>query len=140
MGDGHRLTWGTQWIRLGTLKLHSGLKLTEESEFCDVARYIMVYREALITGEMLRFWRRQNKSKATEQAGTSWVDVQKDDWTVYQTLWNGSDKENERKRTALEALGNKDFIHDNQFTRPPVFDGTAGMDDASVERMSVWDQ
>ncbi len=140
MGDGNNLAWGTQWIKLRTLKLHSGLELSEESEFCDVARYIMAYREALITGEMLRFWRRQNKSKVIGQAGTSWVDVQKDDWKVYQSLWHGSSKENERKRTALEALGNKDFTHDTQLTRPPVFDGAAGMDDAAVERLSVWDQ
>ena len=140
MGEGNRLAsrWGSQWTKLHTLKLHSGITLTEESEFCDVARYAMAYREALITGEMLRFWRRES-SKATGRAGSlSWVDVQRDDWTTYQDLWRSARKENERKRTALDALGSKEFVHENQLTRPPGLDGAAAVDD--VEIMSVWDQ
>ncbi|KAG4432991.1 hypothetical protein IFR05_011535 [Cadophora sp. M221] len=129
--------WSNQWTKLRTLKAHSGIELTEQSEFCDVARFVMAHREATITEEMLRWWMRRNKILGRP---VSWIDVQKDDWEIYRNLWLGGGKEDERKRNALESLGNKDFMGENQWSRPFVLDPLASQDDGAVERMSVWDQ
>ncbi|CZT03687.1 uncharacterized protein RCO7_07618 [Rhynchosporium graminicola] len=129
--------WGNQWTKLRTLKAYSGVEMTEESKFCDVASFVMAHREATITEEMLRWWMRRNKILGRP---VSWIEVLKDDWEVYKGLWCGDGKEHERKRDALVGLGNKDFMGENQWREPFVLDPLAMRDDGSVERMSVWDQ
>ncbi|KAH7391566.1 hypothetical protein BKA64DRAFT_108705 [Cadophora sp. MPI-SDFR-AT-0126] len=129
--------WSSQWTKLHTLKAYSGIELAEDSEFCDVARFVMAHREATITEEMLRWWMRRNKTLGRP---VSWIDVQKDDWADYRGLWMGGGKEEERKRNVLEGLGNKDFLGESQWTRPFVLDPLEERDEGAVERMSVWDQ
>ncbi|KAL2061593.1 hypothetical protein VTL71DRAFT_6970 [Oculimacula yallundae] len=129
--------WGNQWTKLRTLKAHSGIELTEESEFYDVAKFVIAHREATITEEMLRWWMRRNKILGRP---VSWIDVQKDNWEVYKNLWLGDGAEDKKKRIALESLGNKDFTGENQWSRPFVLDPMETQDDGAVERMSVWDQ
>lgn len=136
-GPERNVDWGNQWSKLRTLKVYSGIGLNEGSEFCDVARFAMAHREATITEMMLRWWMRRNKILGRP---VSWIDVQKDNWEDYRNLWLGGGKEDERKRNTLESLGSKDFMGENEWTRPFVLDLLAEQDQGVVERMSVWDQ
>lgn len=142
MGDGNDLSidWGTQWVKLRTLNVYSGLRLSPESEYSEVIQYVMAYREALITEEMLRFWMRRSKGSGRTRT-TNWIDVQKDDWEAYRDLWPAVEATTDqaRKRIALMALDSNDFVGGNQWTRPLVLDPNAAQDESAVERMSVWD-
>lgn len=133
--------WGNLWIKFRTLVVHSGIELSTSSEYCDVGRFVMAYREALLTEEMLRFWIRRSKNRGKARK-TNWIDVQKDDWTVYRDLWPafGATVEEKRKRNALLALDSKDFVGENQWTRPLALDPNAMQDQDAVERLSVWDE
>ncbi|KAJ5051949.1 uncharacterized protein L3040_001710 [Drepanopeziza brunnea f. sp. 'multigermtubi'] len=134
------IAWGNQWIKLRTLKIHSGLHLSAESEYSEVTRFVMAYRETLITEQMIRFSIRRTKSSCSMRT-VNWIDVQKDDWKVYADLWPavGATTDEARKRIALMALDSKDFVVDNQWTRPFDLDPNLEREPGVVERMSVWD-
>ncbi|KAK2626345.1 hypothetical protein QTJ16_004607 [Diplocarpon rosae] len=136
-GNDRSVDWGNQWIKLHTLIIRSGTELSEASEFGDVAHFVMAYREAMVTEDMLRFWMR--RSKNTGRART-WIGVQKDDWAQYKELWLSGRSEDERKRSALMGLGGTDWVRDDHWTRPLALDPSLPQSDATVEQMSVWDQ
>ncbi|PBP18415.1 tafazzin [Diplocarpon rosae] len=136
-GKDRSVDWGNQWIKLHTLIIRSGTELSGESEFGDVAHFVMAYREATVTEDMLRFWMRRSKNTGRARA---WIGVQKDDWAQYKELWLSGGSEDERKRSLLMGLGCKDWVKDDRWTRPLALDPTLPQGDAAVERMSVWDQ
>ncbi|KUJ10428.1 uncharacterized protein LY89DRAFT_740142 [Mollisia scopiformis] len=155
-GEGDRgIDWGTQWVKLRTLKVHSGLTLTENSPYSDIVHLIQSNKEAVVTQEMLSWWMHPPESSHRSKRKT-WIDVQKDDWRVYSHLWNGGDEEEMRKRSALDSLeriekrgvsglvngtemGVGTGLGASRWAGPVVWDGEeARVRDA--ERASVWDQ
>ncbi|CAL3969858.1 unnamed protein product [Diplocarpon coronariae] len=136
-GNDRSVDWENQWIKLHTLILGNGTALSEESEFGDVARFVMAYREAMITEDMLRFWMRKSKNKGRVR---TWISIQKDDWAQYEQLWLSGGSEDERKRSALMGLDSKDWVRDDQWTLPMALDPIPAQENAAVGSMSVWDQ
>ncbi|KAE8450469.1 hypothetical protein EG329_006199 [Mollisiaceae sp. DMI_Dod_QoI] len=159
-GEGDRgVDWGTQWVKLQTLKVHSGLILSEESPYSDVVHLVQSHKETLATQQMLSWWMHRPPS-SNRSKRKIWIDVQTDDWKAYSHLWNGAGEEDQRKRNALDSLerierkrassglgnGTDIIIGVTQWRGPVVWDiNTGGRGDGEesmrqAERMSVWDQ
>ena len=134
VGEGAGLDWGSQWIKLRTLKLFSGVKLEEESEYSDVVAFVQAYKEALATAECLAWWMRKPKGEGKRN---TWVDVVKDDLEEYEALWHG-DGTQERKRKTLDALKMKNA--EEGWRSPIVFEDEGAAMEGLVERISVWEQ
>jgi len=90
--------WGHHWLKLTTLKLGTGLHLSEESEYCDIGSFVAGYREAVAAKDWIEVWNRRRSTKAT------WIDTEVDDWEQYGVLWTGKDDEEKRKRRLWETL------------------------------------
>jgi hypothetical protein len=136
MGDveeGDRgLDWGSQWVKLHTLKLLSGAKLKEESEYADVVSLVQGYKEAQAMEECLGWWMRKPKEEGKR---SMWINVVKDDLEQYDRLWYGEGVQ-ERKRKALDALRERGGGSEG-WRSPIVFEDEI---EGVVERRSVWDQ
>lgn len=166
-GDGSEgdrgIDWGTQWVKLRTLKAHSGLVLSGESPYADIVHLIQSHKEALATQEMLSWWMHPPSHRPKRKV---WIDVEKDDWKAYADLWNGGSEEDKRKRNALNSLerierkgvsglvngtemGVGTGLAASQWAGPVIWDaGALGMGTATdeddvlrqIESMSVWEQ
>jgi hypothetical protein len=136
-GDDRGVDWECQWLKLRTLKIYSGIVLEEGSEYCDLVQFIQAYKEAVATEEMLGWWMREAKGKGRRM---NWIEVQKDDWKVYEELWKGDGVEEKRKRSALDSLQRKGFAESVQWRGPIVYDADEEQADTAVERRSVWEQ
>lgn len=95
------LDWSSQWPKLLTLRVHTGVALYEDSEYAEVVRYISGVEEAFAMEDMLAY---HAKKGARAGRQVKWVDVEKDDWTVYRDFWKGTEAANKRKRNALDML------------------------------------
>ncbi|CZR62584.1 uncharacterized protein PAC_12481 [Phialocephala subalpina] len=168
-GDGSEgdrgVDWGTQWVKLKTLKVHSGLMLSEGSPYADIVHLIQSHKEALATQEMLSWWMHPPSNRPKRKV---WIDVEKDEWKAYSHLWTGDSEADRRKRSALDSLerierqGVGGLVNGtemgvgtggtglaaSQWAGPVIWDaGALGMgtatdeDDAvrQIERMSVWE-
>ncbi|KAF8851645.1 hypothetical protein BDZ45DRAFT_601132 [Acephala macrosclerotiorum] len=104
-GDGSEgdrgVDWGTQWVKLRTLKVHSGLALSDGSPYADIVHLIQSHKEALATQEMLSWWMHPPSNRPKRKV---WIDVEKDDWKAYAHLWTSDSEEDKRKRNALNSL------------------------------------
>ncbi|KAN0104344.1 hypothetical protein V8E51_010089 [Hyaloscypha variabilis] len=135
VGEGAGIDWGSQWVKLHTLKLSSGLELREESEYSDVVAFVQAYKEVVATEECLRWWMRDSKVGRAGGGRRAWIWVVKDDLQEYEELWQGEGTQ-ERKRKALDAL--KEKGGGTQGWRSPiVFED--GLTDAILQR-SLWEQ
>ncbi len=134
---GRGLDWGTQWVKLRTLRLNSGLELQEPSEYCDVITFVQAYKEAVAAEQMLSWWMKKAKDGGRVRV---WTDVEKDNWDAYEDLWTGTGDEEKRKREALSSLKMKAELGSWQWRGPIVFDDIEGHTQAEVERRSVWEQ
>ena len=54
--------WASQWLKLHTLKVHSGMRFDEGIEYCDLVQFIHAYKQALATEEMLGWWMKKTKA------------------------------------------------------------------------------
>lgn len=99
--SGGSLDWSSQWAKLLTLRIHSGTVLREHSDLAEVVRYIGGVEEAFAMEDMLAYY-----AKKGARAGkkVKWVDVEKDDWTVYGNFWKGEGTVEKKKRFALDTL------------------------------------
>ncbi|KAF4637191.1 hypothetical protein G7Y89_g901 [Cudoniella acicularis] len=113
------LEWGSQWVRMKTLRIYSGIDLTEASIFADVVRFIQGYKESLATEEMFTWWISKN---AGAKRRKQWVEIEKDDYQVFDGLWRGGDSEEKRKRYALDSLQRKGLTDSEQWRAPIVYD------------------
>jgi hypothetical protein len=138
-GDDRGVDWGCQWLKLRILKIHSGIVLEEESEYCDLVQFIQAYKEATATEDMLGWWMRKDKGKGKGRR-VKWIETQKDDWKVYEGLWKGDGVEAKRKRSALDSLQRKSFAESVQWRGPIVYDADEDQAETAVERRSVWEQ
>lgn len=139
-GDDRGIDWGGQWLKLRTLKIYSGIVLEEESEYCDLVQFIQAYKEAVATEEMLGWWMRESKGKGRRM---NWIEVQKDDWRVYEDLWKGDGPEEKRKRSALDSLQRKDVAESVQWRGPIVYDADEEQTERRVvgrSRRSAWEE
>ncbi|TVY81739.1 hypothetical protein LSUE1_G005885 [Lachnellula suecica] len=100
-GSGGSLDWSSQWPRLLTLRVHSGILLHEESEYAEVVRYISGVEEAFAMEDMLAY---HAKKGARAGRQIKWVDVEKDDWSVYGSFWKGTEAADKKRRSALDGL------------------------------------
>jgi len=91
------MEWSHHWLKLTTLKLGTGLQLSEESEYCDIGSFVAGYREAMAAKDWIEVWNRRRSTKAT------WIDTEIDDWEQYGALWTGRDDEEKRKRRLWES-------------------------------------
>lgn len=92
------MEWQHHWLKLTTLKLGTGLILSEESEYCDIGNFVNGYKEASVVRDWIEMWNRRRTAKHT------WIDTVLDDWEQYAGLWVGRGDEERRKRRLLEAL------------------------------------
>jgi hypothetical protein len=143
-GEGNNdrgLDWSSQWTKLVTLKVYSGVDLTTESEYAEVVRFVQSYREALAIEDMLRWWIR--RSKATGRR-SNWIDVVKDDWMAYGELWIGrtdaNQEELKRKRNALDSLKRKNTTGEEQWRSLIVFEMDEQASEEVAQRLNVWEQ
>lgn len=174
VGDGddsdRGVDWGSQWIKLHTLKAHSGLILSDRyvdlsfyktkltsisSPYADIVHLIQSHKEALATQEMLSWWMHPPPSFSKTRRKV-WIDVEKDDWRAYAHLWNGDGEEERRKRSALDSLeriekkGVGGLINGTEMGGGPGLAASRwagpvvwdGEEDRvrDVERASVWEQ
>lgn len=147
-GDGSNdcgVDWSTQWTNLSTLKVHSGLELSVDSEYSEVVRFVQSYKEAFATEDMLRWWIRRSKAVSGK---SRWIEVVKDDWMAYGELWvsaagvSGKQEDLKRKRALLESLRRTRAGTDGeeQWRSPIVFETDEAVAEGAVERLSVWEQ
>lgn len=100
--SGGSLDWSSQWPKLLTLRVHTGIALYEDSEYAEVVRYISGVEEAFAMEDMLAYHAKKG-TRAGRQV--KWVDVEKDDWTLYKDFWRGAEAAaNWKKRSARNAL------------------------------------
>ncbi|TVY89088.1 hypothetical protein LAWI1_G008532 [Lachnellula willkommii] len=99
--SGGSLDWSSQWAKLLTLRIHSGIVLYEDSEFPEVVRYISAVEEAFAMEDMLAY-----HAKKGVRAGrqVKWIEVEKDDWTVYKDFWKETGDGEKKKRDAIVTL------------------------------------
>lgn len=140
-GNDRGLDWSTQWTKLSILRVYSGIELSADSKYADVVHFVQSYKEALATGDMLRWWVRRSKSAGRR---ANWVNVVKDDWMAYGELWIGSAGGNhddlKRKRDALDSLKRRNPEGEEQWRSPIVFEIDDATTEGAVERLSVWEQ
>ncbi|KAH8654014.1 hypothetical protein BGZ60DRAFT_435852 [Tricladium varicosporioides] len=113
------LEWGSQWVRMKTLRIYSGINLAEASEYSDVVRFIQGYKEALVTEKMLAWWVGKN---AGSRRRKQWIEVEKDEYERFRALWGGDGEEEKRKREALNSLQRKGFAESAEWRVPIVYD------------------
>ncbi|TVY32289.1 hypothetical protein LSUB1_G009027, partial [Lachnellula subtilissima] len=99
--SGGSLNWSSQWAKLLTLRVHSGITLYKDSEFPEVVRYISAVEEAFAIEDMLAY---HTKKGVRVGRQVKWIEVEKDDWTVYKDLWKEMDDGEKKKRDALLTL------------------------------------
>ncbi|TVY48235.1 hypothetical protein LOCC1_G003897 [Lachnellula occidentalis] len=100
-GSGGSLDWSSQWAKLLALRILSGINLYEDSEFPEVVRYIAAVEEAFAMEDMLAY-----HAKKAVRVGrqVKWIEVEKDDWTVYKTLWKEMGDGAKKKMDAIITL------------------------------------
>lgn len=113
------LEWGSQWVKMKTLRIYSGIDLVEASQYADVVRFIQGHKEALATEKMLAWW--SGKSAGSKRR-KQWIEIEKDDHEHFRGLWNGDGEEEKRKRDALDSLQRKGSAESAEWRAPIVFD------------------
>jgi hypothetical protein len=145
MGDFGGVGWGTQWLKMRTIRARSGTTLDENSGYAGVVRFVQGVKEAWATEDMLAWFGKHAGGKGKRGR---WIDVEGDDWKQYEGLWEGDhcvaskecpiDKESKRKRAMLESLGKKGARDSVQWRGPMIFDDGEQLD--TLGRRSMWDQ
>jgi hypothetical protein len=121
--SGGSLDWSSQWAKLLTLRVHSGVLLHEDSEFSEVVRYVSGVEEAFAMEDMFAY---HSKKGARAGRQVKWVEVEKDDWTVYKDFWRGREDADKKKRNALVTLDR---------TYPPWRVANVRADDEEIPRV-----
>lgn len=130
-GDtGEGVDWGGQWVKMKTLKAHSGFVLEEQSEFWEVARFTEHFKQAVLLQRALA--RKESRSTA---GGLRWIEVEKDDLRPYDGLWKDDGEEERRKRREFETLTTR-----NRTVPQPPHSQVVSDTQEVVERRSVWEQ
>lgn len=128
-GDGEfGVEWRSQWLRMKELKVYSGVALSEDSEFWEVARYVVAFKEVSLVRLMM------TKERRGTGKGGGWIELLRDDYRDYEGLWKGSkDGEEIRKRIRLDTLN-------DWKTKEHFFHETVLASDSEVVARSIWDQ
>jgi hypothetical protein len=101
---GPGIDWSHTWPKLTTLRLYSGMVINLDSSYVNVLAFSTAWKQARIVEEELHWWTHKDAVKRR----SSYVDVEKDDPTLYQDFWKGmDDEESKKKRGVLIELAGR---------------------------------
>ena len=114
-------SWNIQWIKMKSIIVRCGYSLEEESELWEVERFSRDFRNMF---HLQNYIAKVRKGK--------WIDIVGDAREDYGGLWRDGAGENEKKRSLMDGLTSKWWIHEFNVIlgEPPLQD---------VERRRMWE-
>ena len=122
-GEDAGLDWRSQWVKMKTVVARCGYVLGEDSEFWEVEKFTQDFKKAVLLQRYL----------ARQVGKGRWIEVEREEWEVYEGLWRGGGEEGARKREQFDRLKDRWWS---------LEDGTSagGAPAQDVERRRVWEQ
>lgn len=120
------IDWHTQWLKLNVLVVRCGFVLHEDSEFWEVKCFHDDYQKTFI---MQTYLSKIRKAK--------WIDVVRDDTSVYEEWWKDGSEESQKKRKLFEDSRTWKWTSQDLHGE---FHADADASMAATERRSIWEQ